>query len=189
MICRTAWKPCAVSNPAQQSAALRSPCASIVAFLATTSVFFAIAQKAIHRHLQLNGGGTVAPIFDGAGLSPPLPPPARHNERPPCLTRGGRLRLISSCSLFYPPRTVLPVDKSHIRHCPTQSLMRLCACQAVTQPRKSGPSGKRWNGSKAVRYRTGMDWTRKRKKQEATVAAGKLKSCADQSLTAKINAG
>jgi hypothetical protein len=31
-----------------------------VAFLATTLVLFAIAQKATNRHLQLNGSGTVA---------------------------------------------------------------------------------------------------------------------------------
>lgn len=46
-----------------------------------------------------------------------------------------------------------------------------------------------WNGSKAVGYRNRMDWTRKRKKQEGKVAAGKLKPSADQSLTAEINAG
>ena len=101
----------------------------------------------------------------------------------------GREAVRQTCSLFYPPRTALPVDKSQICHCPTQALMRFCACQAAMPPRKSRPSGKRWNGSKAVRYRNGMDWTRKRKRQEVKVAAGKLKSCAGQSLTAKINAG
>jgi hypothetical protein len=78
-----------------------------------------------------------------------------------------------SCEIFYPPQSPRPVDNLSYFCCATRSRMRLSNCQAAMPPRKSGPSGKPWNGSKATGYRIGMDRKRKLKKQEEKVAAGK----------------